>query len=136
MSARIHHEGIIDSIEKDRVRVRILQCPACSVCNVSSSCGIAESQEKLIDVYCADTGIFQVGTVVTVSTTGNVAIRAVLWAFGVPLVMMVLILFMVLRLTGNEGVAALSSLLVLIPYYGLLFILRYHMRRQITFTIE
>ena len=136
MSNNIRHEGIIDSIEEGCVHVRILQTSACAACKVAGYCNAAESKEKIIDVFDAGKSGLKVGDAVVVSTSGDVAARALLWAFGVPFVWLVAVLLFVLWQTGDEGLAAVSSLLSLIPYYGILFLLRHRMRRQMAFVIE
>lgn len=136
MSNTIRHEGIIDSIEEGCVHVRILQTSACAACKVKGYCNAAEAKEKLVDVYCDDVAAYRTGQEVTVATSGDVAARALLWAFGLPFVVMVGVLTLVLWRTGDEGLAAVSGLLSLVPYYGLLFLLRHRMRRQLAFVIE
>lgn len=136
MSQKIRHGGVVDSIEEGCVHVRILQSTACGACKVAGYCHAAEAKEKLIDVYTTRATTYQVGDAVTVSTSQKVVARALLWAFGLPFVLMIAVLLLVLWQTGNEGLAAQSSLLVLVPYYGLLFLLRHRMRRQMTFEIE
>ena len=116
MNNKIRHDGIIDSIEKECVHVRILQTSACAACKVAGYCNAAEAKEKIVDVYRTDVAHLKVGDPVVVSTSGDVVL--VLWQ------------------TGDEGVAALSGLLALIPYYGLLFLLRHRMRRQMAFMLE
>ena len=136
MNNKIRHDGIIDSIEKECVHVRILQTSACAACKVAGYCNAAEAKEKIVDVYRTDVAHLKVGDPVVVSTSGDMAARALLWAFGLPFILMVLVLVLVLWQTGDEGVAALSGLLALIPYYGLLFLLRHRMRRQMAFMLE
>lgn len=136
MSNTIRHEGIIDSIEEGCVHVRILQTSACAACKVKGYCNAAEAKEKLVDVYCDDVAAYRTGQEVTVATSGDVAARALLWAFGLPFLVMVGVLALVLWRTGDEGLAAVSGLLSLVPYYGLLFLLRHRMRRQLAFVIE
>lgn len=136
MNNKIRHEGIIDSIEDGCVHVRILQTSACAACKVAGYCNAAEAKEKIIDVFDAGKSGLKVGDAVVVSTSGDVAVRALLWAFGVPFVWLVAVLVLVLWQTGDEGMAAISSLLSLIPYYGILFLMRHRMRRQMAFVIE
>lgn len=136
MNNKIRHDGIIDSIEDGCVHVRILQTSACAACKVAGYCNAAEAKEKIIDVFDAGKSGLKVGDAVVVSTSGDVAARALLWAFGVPFVWLVAVLVLVLWLTGDEGMAAISSLLSLIPYYGILFLMRHRMRRQMAFVIE
>lgn len=137
MSNKIRHEGVIDSIDEGCVHVRILQTSACAACKVAGYCNAAEAKEKIVDVFCnARERELLPGQPVTVSASGDVAARALLWAFGIPFVLLVTILVIVLWQTGDEGIAALSALLSLIPYYGLLYLMRHRMQRQMAFTIE
>ncbi len=136
MSTKISHSGVVESIEGDCVHVRIVQTSACAACKVAGYCNAAESKEKIIDVQCADAVAFKVGQPVVVSTSGKVAVRALVWGFGIPFIVLVTVLFVVLRATGSEGTAALSALLALIPYYCLLWLFREKMREQLAFSIE
>ena len=136
MNNNIRHEGVIDSIDGGCVHVRILQTSACAACKVAGYCNAAEAKEKIVDVYQADVNHLKAGDSVVVCTSSDVAARALLWAFGIPFVLMVAVLVLVLWQTGDEGVAALSGLLILVPYYALLYLLRHRMRRQLAFRIE
>jgi sigma-E factor negative regulatory protein RseC len=136
MSQKISHSGIVERIDDGCVHVRIVQTSACAACKVAGYCNAAESKEKIIDVYCDSVADYQVGQQVVVSTSGQVAVKALLWAFGVPFVLLMTVLVLVLLLTANEGLAALSALAVLVPYYLVLWLLRNKMREQLAFQIE
>ncbi len=136
MSTKISHSGVIESIEGDCVHVRIVQTSACAACKVAGYCNAAESKEKIVDVRCDAPAVYRIGQQVTVSTSGQVAVRALLWGFGVPFIILVAVLFITLQLTGSEGTAALSAMLALVPYYGLLWVFRDKMREQLAFSIE
>ena len=136
MNQRIRHCGIVERVEDGCVHVRIVQTSACSACKVASYCNAAESKEKIIDVFCNSVAEYSVGQQVVVSTSGQVAAKALLWAFGVPFVLLMTVLVLVLLLTGNEGWAALSALVALIPYYIILWLFRDKMREQLAFQIE
>ncbi len=136
MSTKISHSGVIDSIEGNCVHVRIVQTSACAACKVAGYCNAAESKEKIVDVHCANSAAYKTGQTVTVTTSGQVAARALLWGFGMPFVILVAVLFGVLMLTGSEGLAALSAIVALVPYYGLLWLMRDRMKEQLAFAIE
>jgi len=137
MSTKISHSGIIEGIEGDCVKVRIVQTSACAACKVAGYCNAAESKEKIVDVLCGSAAKnLTVGQPVTVTTSGQVAAKALLWGFGLPFVVLVTVLVLVLWLTDHEGTAALSGLAALIPYYILLWLLRDRMREQLAFAIE
>ncbi len=136
MSDRISHSGIIDSIMDDHVKVRIVQTSACASCQVAGHCNAAESKVMLVDVFGCDTAKYTLGQEVTVWASKGVANRALLLGFGVPFLLLVCVLLLALRLTSDEGVAALVALGSLIPYYIILWILRDRISRQVSFHIE
>ena len=136
MSTKISHSGVIERIESDRVQVRIIQTSACAACKVAAYCNAAESKEKLIDVFCDSVAkSLHVGQPVTVTTSGVVAAKALLWGFGLPFVVLVAVLIVVLLLTSSEGLAALCALAALVPYYLVLWLLRDRMRDELSFQI-
>ena len=136
MNQRIRHCGIVERIEDDCVHVRIVQTSTCAACKVASYCNAAEAKEKIIDVFCDSVAEYSIGQQVVVSTSGQVAAKALLWAFGVPFVLLMTVLVLVLLLSANEGWAALSALVALIPYYIILWLFRDKMRKQLAFQIE
>lgn len=136
MNQRIRHCGVVEQVEDGCVHVRIVQTTACAACKVASYCNAAESKEKMIDVFCDAATEYSVGQQVVVSTSGQVAAKALLWAFGVPFVLLMSVLVLVLVLTANEGWAALSALVALVPYYIILWLFRDKMREQLAFKIE
>ena len=136
MNQRIRHCGVVEQVEDGCVHVRIVQTSACAACKVASYCNAAESKEKMIDVFCDAATEYSVGQQVVVSTSGQVAAKALLWAFGVPFVLQMSVLVLVLVLTANEGWAALSALVTLVPYYIILWLFRDKMREQLAFKIE
>ena len=136
MSTKISHSGVVESIEKGCVHVRIVQTSACAACKVAGYCNAAESKEKIIDVYCDDSAAYAVGQSVTVSASRQMAGHALLLAFGLPFVVMVAVLVVVLLITGDEGKAALGGLLSLLPYYGLLWLFRNQIGSRFAFTID
>lgn len=136
MSNKIKHSGVIEKVMDDSVQVRIVQTSACASCKVAGYCNASESKEKLVDVFHIDTRGLNVGDVVTVTASTQVAAHALLFGFGLPFVVLVVVLVVVLQLTGNEGYAALSGLAALFPYYGVLHLLRNRIRDRLSFAIE
>lgn len=137
MNDKISHSGIIESIDDGCVKVRILQTSACAACKVASHCNAAESKVKIVDVVdVTDTTALKVGDKVIVSASRHVANQALLLGFGLPFLILIGVLMIVLWLTSNEGLAAISGLLALMPYYGVLFLFRNRIRRELSFTLE
>lgn len=136
MSNKIKHAGVVDGVEGECVRVRILQSSACSACKVAAHCNASETKEKIIDVMDADASHYQKGDQVLVVADTAVGFRASLYGYLLPLVLMVVTLVAVLAASHSEGLAALSALGILIPYYVLLFLMRNKLRNRLSFTLE
>lgn len=135
MATSIRHKGIIDTVRSDAVVVRILQSSACSGCQVKNICHAADSKEKLVEVSGCNTSDFRVGQSVEVAGTESQGWRAVLFAFGIPLVLLFIALVLTLAVTGNEKLAALAAIAVLVPYYVILFLCRNRMKKDFKFEI-
>ena len=136
MDNKIRHSGIVDSVSENMVKVRILQTSACAACKVASHCNASESKEKLIDVKVSDGKGYKVGDAVTVCASRNIFSRAVILAFALPLCLMVGALVTVMLLTHDDGLAGLSSVAVLIPYFLLVWLFRNRISRQVSFTLD
>lgn len=136
MSNKIKHAGVVDGVEGECVRVRILQSSACSTCKVAAHCNASETKEKIIDVMDADASHYQKGDQVMVVADTAVGFRASLYGYLLPLILMVVTLVGVLAATHSEGLAALSALGILLPYYVLLFLMRNKLRNRLSFTLE
>ena len=135
MATCIRHEGIIDTVKSDAVVVRILQSSACSGCQVKNICHAADSKEKLVEVSGCDTSGLAAGQTVVVAGTEQQGCRAVFFAFGIPLALLFLALVLTLAVTGNEKVAAVAAIAVLVPDYVVLFLCRNRMKKDFKFEI-
>ena len=137
VQTKITHAGVVESIGTDSVRVRILQTSACAACQVASHCHASKSKEKIVDVLnTGDTSHLKVGDSVVVCASTKMANRALLLAFGIPFLILVCVLLIVLRLTSEEGIAAIAAILALVPYYGVLYLYRDRIRQQLSFYLE
>ena len=136
MRKGIAHSGVVEQVVKGCVKVRILQTSACAACKVASHCNASESKEKIVDVYCDSYGDYQAGNNVIVRASYGVANRAMLLGFGLPLLLLLVVLLVTLQLTANEGIAALAALLALMPYYLGVWLFRDHIRNKLSFSIE
>ncbi len=136
MTPTITHTGTVESIDGLHLHVRILQAPACAACSAKGLCSSAESKEKVIDVWDAAAATFHVGEEVMLISRLSQGFRAVMWAYAVPLLWVLVALFVGMALLENEALAALSALLSLIPYYIGLYLLRGRLARKFTFSIQ
>ena len=137
MSNNIDHLGIVENIEGRHITVRIVQTSACSTCVAASHCNASESKVKLIDVFSDDSKSYSLGDNVRLIGSTSMGMQAVLWAFGAPFVILVVVLAVMQIIIGmNEVSAALVALGSLVPYYLVLYMLRDKMSKKFSFIIE
>ncbi|GAB6395173.1 MAG: SoxR reducing system RseC family protein [Bacteroidales bacterium] len=134
MESAIEHCGIIERVEGDKVFVRIMQQSACSGCHAQSMCMAANKKDRLVEV--ADhSGLFTANETVMLCGQSGMGLRAVVLAFLIPLAIVVTAI-VVFSLFWKESGSALAGLLLLVPYYAVLYFLRNNLKKQFTFTIK
>lgn len=137
MVTNIKHLGIVENINGSRLKVKIVQSSACSACSVKGHCSASETKEKIIDVYNKNNVPCQIGERVMIVGTTSMGMKAVLLAFVLPFIVLLLALVISLKLTGgDEAVSALVSLGTLVPYYLIIYICRNRLSRSFMFILE
>lgn len=132
----IEHEGIIEKISGDQITVRIIQKSACSACHAKGACMAADSKEKIVSISDSS-GRFNEKELVIIEGKNSIGYNAILWAFVIPLIILISILVISLNnLKLSEIEAALSSIAALIPYYFILYLLRNKMANSFKFSIK
>ena len=126
----------MESVAEGCVKVRILQTSACAACKVASHCNASDKKEKIVEVFCDDAASYQKGQEVRVTASKQVAANALLLGFGLPFLLLMLILIVTLKLSGTEGVAAIAALASLAPYYLVLWLFKDRIRQRLAFALE
>ena len=126
----------MESVAEGCVKVRILQTSACAACKVASHCNASDKKVKIVEVFCDDATSYQVGQEVRVTASRQVAANALLLSFGLPFLLLMLILIVTLKLSGNEGVAAIAAIASLVPYYLVLWLFKDRIRQRLAFALE
>ncbi|MFN2395348.1 MAG: SoxR reducing system RseC family protein [Bacteroidales bacterium] len=133
----IEHPGIIDRIEDKRVWVSIQPRSACGNCHSKSYCGMAEVAEKIVEVQTPGNGkTYQTGQHVIISLKKSLGYRALLLGYLFPFLILMLSLILLISVTRNEALAAITSILLMVPYYLLLYINREKIKSSFRFYIK
>ncbi len=136
MDEKIEHQGVVEEMSPDYVRVTIVQVAACAECKAKSLCVSSESKEKVIEVKGSYPNL-KVGDAVKVCGSMQMGRRAVLLAFTLPMVMLLLIGFVCLGILNmSEGWVMLLMLLSLTVYFSVMYLLRSRIEREFRFWIE
>jgi sigma-E factor negative regulatory protein RseC len=135
-SGTIIHPGIIESINEDKVFVKILSKSACSSCHAKEVCTIANVEEKIIEAENDPGGRWKPGDEVMVRMEESLGRKAVLIGYVLPLAVLLISIIVFLLLLKHQGLAALLSILMLVPYYFVLYLFRKRLRKEFIFRIQ
>ena len=80
MAELIEHSGVVERIEGDAVLVRITSHSACGSCKARAACGLAETQEKIVEVHTPEAGSYHPGEEVSVGVRRRAGAVAVVYA--------------------------------------------------------
>ena len=79
---------------------------------------------------------FEKGEAVVLRSTPHMEKKAVLWAYILPLLIIILSLFITINLSGKELLGVVISLSSITLYYVILYFFRNKIHRKFTFKIE
>ena len=114
----IRHQARIISIKGDVVELKITSQSACSSCLAKGVCGLSESKEKIIVIKDPKGGI-----------------KAVIYAYVIPLILLVATIIGLQFIGFDDFKSGISGIIVLIPYYFVLFLMRSKITSDIKFKI-
>ena len=132
----IEHQGRVESIDANLVRVKIISNSACGTCAARKACGMSESTEKIIDVETRSAAEYKVGDEVLVAVRRKIGLWAVAVAYVAPLVVLGVVLVLAAVLGIDEGYAALGSIGGVAVYYFLLWLFGGKISERVNFTIS
>ncbi len=133
---QIRHPGRIEKIEEGKITVTILSQSACSTCHSKSMCSVSEMEEKVIDIRNPENIQYEVGEQVTVYMKKSLGTKAVFYGYLFPFLVVFVSLILIISLTQNEGLAALVSLGLLVPYYYLMHLLKDKFSKTFEFSLK
>lgn len=76
------------------------------------------------------------GQEVTVNFKESSGFTALFWGYILPFILVLFTLIITLEITNNELTAGMLSLIVLVPYYILLYLFRHRLKKVFKFEIE
>jgi len=114
--------------------VIITTTSACSGCHAEGMCTLSGKEEKIIEV----TGSYNLspGDIVTVRMKKSMGYNALFLGYILPLIVVILTLILLISISVPEGWAGLGTILVLLPYYIILWLFRNRINSKFSFTIK
>lgn len=128
----IEHTGVVAEIVGNKLLVNITQMAACAGCHAKSACTAADMSEKQIEAINTDSSI-RIGDEVIVYGQRQLGMKAVLIAFVVPFMMLLIVLALLQNTSLSEPLSGTIALATLIPYYVILSFFKDKLKRQFLF---
>lgn len=127
--------GVVQSIEGQKVYVKVTSASACASCHAHGSCTSSEIKEQIIEADAGEHTNLKPGELVSVKVDLKAGNMALFYGYVLPFFLVFVMLLIATTFT-SEGIAGLLSLSILLPYYAILYLLRNQMGKRYKFTIE
>jgi sigma-E factor negative regulatory protein RseC len=134
-SEAIVHQGIVKRITGDFIEVEIQTGSACAHCSATDQCVSADKKTRIINIDNFNDSNLSLGDTVTVKAANSNGLSAVLYAYFIPFLLIVITLFIMNAIVESEAIAGLISLSILIPYYSIIWLLKDRLKKRFTFKI-
>ena len=126
-ASHIEHGGFVKETNESKLTIT-LTGSGCTSCH-NSLCMLGESKAKEVTIEIPRHS-FHIGEEVVVRINPSSGYQAVLLLYLAPFALMICCLWIAFELGYQEGIAGLSSLLVLVPYFAILYMFRKTLARQ------
>ncbi len=126
-------------VDERYIRVEIIDKSACAMCRAKELCAASEESIRTIDIPLTSQVLldgYQVGEKVRVVLASSLGARAVILAYGVPLVVLLASLLASSACGLAELYAALCAIGAVALYYAALYLFRGSLDRVFLFSLE
>ncbi len=127
--------GVVEVVGEKYLKVKIHNDSACSMCYSKGVCTSLGSGDRIIDVENDNRHDVKPGDIVDIQMISSSGWVAVMFGYIFPFLLLLVTLLIASEYT-SEGIAAMISLIILIPYYLLLYRFRIRMKRYFKFTLN
>ena len=119
-------EGIVRAIHGDDIEVEITISSACSECHAKSICMPSDHRQETVMAKSLYKENFEIGDKVQLVLKGSAGNKAVVLAYLIPFLVLMVALFGTYAITKNELAGVYVSLVLVVVYY---FILKRHNKK-------
>lgn len=132
----IEHQGVVTEVTGHKLLVNLINTSSCSSCHVKGFCNVSDVDNKTVEIIQTSNEHVKKGDKVIVNYEKSLGPLALFLGYLVPFLLVIGVLVITLAITSNEAFSGILSLLILIPYYVLLYFFRNELKAKFTFTIK
>ncbi len=135
-SETVTHSGIVRKIEGGKAEVSVISKASCVSCSLNNVCSVSDMKEKIIEVDVSQVRQYSEGDNVVVEMKQSYGVWAVLLGYFFPFLVLFLGLILFLHFGLDQGLAGILAIALLIPYYGVLYLLRHFFKKHFRYQIQ
>ena len=132
----VTHTGIIKNIHDGKAVVSIMSHSACVSCDIKGACTLSEVKEKIIEVDISEDQIYDLGEEVVIQMKQSLGTWAVLFGYIFPFLLVISVLIIFTSFGLDQGLSGLLAILILAPYYIIMYLLRAFLRKKFTYRLQ
>jgi sigma-E factor negative regulatory protein RseC len=128
------HSGVISALTAETVTVTLSNNIHCESCSAKGACGVSDGVDRSVEIEARGSE-YAIDEPVEVILKKNLGYKAVIWAYILPFTLMLTTL-VIASFFLEEWLAGLLSILVLIPYFTLIYGLKLYFRDTFKITLQ
>ncbi len=133
---KVTHPGVVKKIEGNKAEISVISKASCVSCSLNNVCSVSDMKEKIIEVDLADLGQHNEGENVTVEMKQAYGTWAVLLGYFFPFLVLFFGLILFLHWGLDQGLAGILAIALLIPYYGILYLMRDFFKKRFRYLVS
>ena len=131
----IQHEGIVQEITNDTIKVSIVSKASCISCQLKGVCSASDIEEKVIEVPNIYKSYVS-GDKVNIILKESLGLKALFLGYLLPFLVVFITLLISSSLSKNELITGLLSIGVLVPYYSILYFIKPYLKKTFTYKLK
>lgn len=131
----IIQSGKIINIIDNTIYIKVVRSDACSACNAKNICNMHKKKENIITIDDKQASGFIIGDNVDIYLSPSKGLKAVVYGYVFPLILLLATIITSKTLGYNDFKSGISGIIILIPYYFVLFLIRNKIKADFKFKI-
>lgn len=131
----ITKKGKVVGVKNGKLLVAVDNVSACAGCHQRTACLLTDCKVKVLEIDVKNVSSYKEGQEVEVCLQENAAKLAIIFAFVLPLVLLIVSLWIFMIFMQNEIKSAVFSLILMFFYYFCLFLCKDKLAKKIRITI-
>jgi len=132
----VTHPGIVKKVEGNKAEISVISKASCVSCSLNNVCSVSDMKEKIIEVDLNQMGQYSEGESVVVEMKQSYGTWAVLLGYFFPFLVLFLGLILFLHFGLDQGLAGILAIALLVPYYGVLYLMRDYFKKRFRYHIQ